>query len=172
MDFLRAHSVKMFSSASTGGEARRMAVQQDFDLVVINAPLQDEFGHELAADLTEKTSAGVVLVVKAELYESVSANVEETGVILAQKPINRVLLYQSMRVAAACSRRLESLRKENQKLQGKVHELQVVGRAKCALVQYRHLTEQEAHRFIEKQAMDQRTPRIEIAEDILHTYED
>ena len=172
LDFLGAHAVRAAATAATGGEARRAALQQDYGLVIINAPLKDEFGHELAVDLAEKTKAGVVLVVKAELYETLSARVEASGVIVAQKPVNRILLYQSMRVAAATSRRLEALQKENDKLRLKVHELQLVGRAKCALVQYRHLTEQEAHRYIEKQAMDQRLPRLEIAEDILHTYED
>ncbi|MDD3230079.1 MAG: ANTAR domain-containing protein [Oscillospiraceae bacterium] len=172
LDFLSAHAVKMLSSVSTGGEARRAAMQHNFQLVVINAPLRDEFGHELAMDLAEKTNVGVVLVVKSELYETVSDRVEQAGVIVVQKPINRMLLYQSMRIAAACGQRLETLQKENQKLQKKMHELQLVGRAKCALVQYRHLTEQEAHRYIEKQAMNQRVPRLEIAEDILHTYDD
>lgn len=172
LDFLGTHAVKSLSSAATGGEARRTVMQHDYELVIINAPLKDEFGHELATDLAEKTKAGVVLVVKAELYETVSAKVDASGVIVAQKPINRMLLYQSMRIAAAAGRRLEALQKENQKLQKKIHELQLVGRAKCALVQYRHLTEQEAHHYIEKQAMDQRVPRLDIAEDILHTYED
>ncbi|MCH3972284.1 MAG: ANTAR domain-containing protein [Oscillospiraceae bacterium] len=172
LDFLRSHAVQSVSSVFTGGEARRTVMQQDFDLVIINAPLRDEFGHKLAVDLTEKTQAGVVLIVKTDLFEAVSAKVETAGVIVAQKPFNRMLLYQSMRVAAASGRRLEALQKENQKLHKKVYELQLVGRAKCALVQYRHLTEQEAHRYIEKQAMDRRIPRLEIAEDILQTYED
>lgn len=172
LDFLGAHAVKTSGSVATGGEARRTVMQHDYELVIINAPLKDEFGHELATDLAEKTKVGVVLVVKAELYETVSAKVESAGVIVAQKPINRMLLYQSMRIAAASGRRLEALQKENQKLQKKIHEVQLVGRAKCALVQYRHLTEQEAHRYIEKQAMNQRVPRLDIAEDILHTYEE
>jgi response regulator NasT len=33
------------------------------------------------------------------------------------------------------------------------------------------MTEGQAHRYIEKQAMDMRTPRKEIAENILKTYE-
>ncbi len=69
------------------------------------------------------------------------------------------------------NKRLAILQKENSRLQKKVNELREVGRAKCALVQYRHLTEQEAHHFIEKQAMDQRLSVLDIAEDILRTYE-
>lgn len=171
-EFLANHSIHAAGYASTGAETRRAILEQDFDLVIINTPLKDEFGNDLSVDLCTRTPAGVVLVVKAELYESVSSRVESAGVVVAAKPVNRTLLYQALKVTAAASRRLGTMQAENRKLQKKVHELQVVGRAKCALVQYRHLTEQEAHRFIEKQAMDQRLPRLEVAEDILQVYED
>lgn len=158
--------------ACSGSEARRLLLRQAFDLVVVNAPLQDEFGHALANDFADKTQSGVLLVAKADLYDQVCAKVEESGVLVVSKPINRLFFYQCIRAATATSRRLAALEAENRKLQTKVHETQLIGRAKCALVQYRHLTEEEAHRFIEKQAMDQRIPKREVAEDILQTYED
>ena len=47
----------------------------------------------------------------------------------------------------------------------------MVNRGKYALMQYLHMTEPQAHRYIEKQAMDLRKNRQEIAERILETYE-
>ena len=47
----------------------------------------------------------------------------------------------------------------------------MVDRAKCALIQYLHMSEPDAHRYIEKQAMDLRITRQEVAEEILKTYE-
>ena len=44
-------------------------------------------------------------------------------------------------------------------------------RAKCLLIEHRHLSEAEAHRAIEKQAMDQRLPRARVAQLILDRYE-
>ena len=35
--------------------ARRELLENSYDLVVINTPLPDEFGHELCADAVEKT---------------------------------------------------------------------------------------------------------------------
>ena len=43
---------------------------------------------------------------------------------------------------------------------------------KCCLVEHAHLTEAEAHRRIEKLAMDTRRDRTEIAQEILDSYED
>ena len=49
----------------SGAEARRRILESDFELIVVNAPLPDEFGHELCADAVEKTDAGVLLLAKA-----------------------------------------------------------------------------------------------------------
>ena len=49
--------------------------------------------------------------------------------------------------------------------------MRLVDRAKCALIQYRQMTEPEAHKYIERQAMDTRQSRRRIAEDILQTFE-
>ena len=43
------------------GEAKRMALMQTFDIVVINAPLRDETGIEFATDLSSDNSTGVLL---------------------------------------------------------------------------------------------------------------
>ena len=49
----------------SGAEARRRMLESDFELIVVNAPLPDEFGHELCSSAVEKTDAGVVLLAKA-----------------------------------------------------------------------------------------------------------
>ena len=60
------------ASAASGGEARRAAAQDTWPLVVINAPLPDETGLELAMELTGTTLSAVVLLVRAELMSMVS----------------------------------------------------------------------------------------------------
>ena len=52
-----------------------------------------------------------------------------------------------------------------------VREVRLVARAKCILMQYLNMTEAQAHRYIEKQAMDMRLSRLNVAENILKTYE-
>ena len=61
--------------------------------------------------------------------------------------------------------------RENAGLRRKVVEAQAVGRAKCLLVERRKMTEQAAHRFIEKTAMDNRLTRYAVAKDIIKGYE-
>jgi response regulator NasT len=49
--------------------------------------------------------------------------------------------------------------------------MRLIGRAKCALIQYLDMTEAEAHRHIEKKAMDSQRPRRDIAVNIIKAYE-
>ncbi len=157
--------------AANGGEARRLLLEQNFDLVVINAPLQDEFGHELAMTLTRTTDFGILLMVKAELLDAVSAKVEDYGVFVIPKPIGKQLFFQTIKLVNASRKRVLGLRQENGRLQQKIEEMRLIDRAKCTLIQYLGFTEQQAHRYLEKQAMDLRVTRREVAEQVLRTYE-
>jgi response regulator NasT len=50
-------------------------------------------------------------------------------------------------------------------------EKEIMLRAKKALMAYLNLTEPQAHRYIEKHAMDMRVKKIVIAQGILKVYE-
>lgn len=156
----------------SGAEARRRMPDADFDLIVVNAPLPDEFGHELCMDAVAGTDAGVVFLVKAAQAEQLLAPLNEQGVLLLSKPFSNTLFVQAMHMAAASNHRLQRLRQENARLQDKISQIRLVSRAKCCLVEHAHLTEAEAHRRIEKLAMDTRRERTEIAQEILDSYED
>lgn len=156
----------------SGAEARRRIQELDFELIVVNAPLPDEFGHELCSAAVEKTDAGVVFLAKAAAAEQLMAPMNESGVLLLSKPFTNTLFLQAMHMAAASNHRLKLIRQENAHLQEKITQIRLVGRAKCCLVEHEHLTEAEAHRYIEKRAMDTRRSRAEIAQEVLDSYED
>jgi DNA-binding response OmpR family regulator len=87
----------------SGAEARRRMLESDFELIVVNAPLPDEFGHELCSSAVEKTDAGVVLLAKAAAAEQLLAPMSEQGVLLLSKPFSNTLFLQAIHLAAACS---------------------------------------------------------------------
>jgi len=63
------------------------------------------------------------------------------------------------------------LKAANADLLQKINDLKLIDRAKCVLIEVLKLSESQAHRYIQKQAMDQRLPQTEIAKNILKTYE-
>lgn len=73
-------------AASSVAEARRVLLERSFDIVIISAPLPDEFGTKLALHIIDKSSAGVLLLVKAEHYPDLSARLSPQGILLLQNP--------------------------------------------------------------------------------------
>lgn len=171
MELMRGIPGTEVSTASSGSEARRLAGEMEYDLIIINAPLSDEYGDGLSSTLAMDTSCAILLIVRAENADETAAKVEDMGVMVLGKPIGRALFYQAIKMATASRRRMLGLKKQNVKLQKKIEEIRLVDRAKCALIQYLGMTEPQAHRYIEKQAMDCRRSRGEIAQSIIGLYE-
>lgn len=156
--------------AGDAGEARRMLLNAPVDIVIINTPLKDDFGTELALDLADG-SAGVLLLVKNELYDQICYKVEDRGVLTLGKPTSRQGFYSAVKLLTAMTARLSKLEKANHTLQEKMADIRVVNRAKWLLIEHHHMKEQDAHYFIEKQAMDTRLSRREVAENIIRSYD-
>ncbi len=156
------------SKAFSGAEARRILVDGEFMLILINTPLPDEFGHELAQAAARKTVAGVILLVKADSSDTVAGIVENDGVFVIPKPLPRPLFMQALHMARATRARLLGLQDENRKLQKRIEDIRLVDRAKCLLIECCSMSEPEAHAYIERQAMDRRLSKRAIAENIIN----
>ena len=60
---------------------------------------------------------------------------------------------------------------ENKKLKKTISDIKLIDRAKITLVEYLNMSEDESHKYIEKQAMDLRITKVEVAKSILKIYE-
>lgn len=156
---------------ASAGEARRAMGSVQQDLAVINAPLADEFGRELAVQAAGK-GIQVILLCPAAGADKVAAGLEKYGVLVLAKPITRQQVEFTLKLLRASCQQLAKLRQQNQRLLKQLEEARLISRAKCALVGYCGMTEEEAHHSIEKRAMDARVSRREIALNILKAYED
>ena len=158
-------------TAAGVAEARRRLAETEFDIVLINTPLPDDFGMHLAIDICAGSGAGVLLLVKSDHYNEIYSKVVRYGVITLAKPTTRQGLYIALRALTALRSKLLQMEQKNRALQQKVADIHTVNRAKWLLIQQDHMTENDAHRFIEKQAMDMRLSRREVAESIIRTYD-
>ena len=143
----------------------------DFDLIIIDSPLPDEFGTDLSVTAAEKSTAGIILIVDSPSVLEISAKVEDYGVFCLPKPVSSEFFYQAVKLLSASRKRVHMLENENQKLQKKIEEIRLVDRAKMVLVQVLKMTEPQAQRYIEKQSMNMRQTRLATAETVLRTYE-
>lgn len=167
---MRAASFR-FTWAADGAGARCLLSEATFDVLVINAPLPDETGEWLAQEQASASSMGVLLAVPERIVDETERRLEGSGVFVLSKPIDRMRFEEALRFAGEAKARLEEIERENLRLQHELRDIRLIDRAKCTLIQYLNMTEPQAHYYIEKQAMDMRMSKAEIAREILKTYE-
>ena len=151
--------------------ARRALLERSYDIVIVNAPLPDDFGSRLAIDICTDSGAAVLLMVKSELYNDVYSKVMEYGVFTLSKPTSSQLVEQFLKILCTTRERMRKLEEKQQSVEDKIAEIRVVNHAKWLLIQCLSMTEAEAQRYIEKQAMDARISKRQMAENVIKTYE-
>ena len=158
------------STAFSVSAARREMTAQSFDMVIVNAPLPDETGNRFAIDAAQGPGCVVLLLVRSEDSEEAAARMTPHGVFTLPKPISAQTMRRGCQWLAAARERLRQTEKKTSTLEEKMEEIRLVNRAKWLLIEQLTMTEPEAHRYIEKQAMDRCTTRKEIARGIITTY--
>lgn len=157
-------------TAASAGEANRILLRTTVDIIIINAPLSDDFGMQLAIDAVTNKGSGVLMLVKPELYEEVSYKMEQYGVLTLTKALNKQTLYQTVKLLSATSNKMKRLEESTAKLERRLKEMKAVNRAKGYLIEFENMSEEEAHKYIEKTAMDECVKKIDIAERIIQKY--
>lgn len=158
------------AAVSDVSSARRRLLESKYDIVIINAPLPDDFGTRLALNICDNSGAGVLLLVKAEHYPDINGRVSPFGVLVLPKPTTSQAVSQSLQLLCGTRERLRRMEQKTASIEEKMEEIRIINRAKLLLMEQLKMTEKEAHRFIEKQAMDRCVTRITIAQSILSTY--
>ena len=169
--FLKENGIIDIVAIDNGPRAKRTLMEYDFDLCIINGPIGGKIGEDLAIDIAETNICQVILFVKAEYIDEVTEHVEDYGVITVSKPINKQLFWQALKLARVAQRRINMAQRESKKLEKKLEEMKIISRAKLLLIVNQDITEKEAHKLIEKRAMDERITKVQVAHEIIREYE-
>ena len=137
------------------------------ELVVINSPLMDESGIEMAKYVIQNTSANCILIIKEDDAEKMGSSAESEGIIVVGKPFSKTLLYQLIKTVDIAVTRSLKLYHENLRLEQKITEIQTIDKAKFMLMQYKEMTEHEAHSYLEQYAMNKRKKKSIAALEII-----
>lgn len=158
--------VKTVSSISS---ARRELLSRSYDLIMINSPLPDGNGIDLAVDVCSQSSSGVMMFIKNERFDDVSGVLTEYGVLTVPVPTSVSIINQSLRLLCSTRERMKKVEQKTAKLEEKMEEIRIVNRAKWALIDRYQMNEATAQRFIEKTAMDECITKRAVAERIIST---
>lgn len=159
--------VRFVSSISS---AKRAIAERDYDFVIINSPLPDDIGTRFAIDTCKMANCAVLMMVRGELCAEIHEKVYIHGVFTLSKPITKPAVMTALSWMSSARERLRSFEKKTLSIEEKMEEIRLVNRAKWVLIRELHMDEPEAHRYIEKQAMDRCVAKRSVAEDIIKTY--
>lgn len=171
VDLLPKNEFYPVARASTSGEARRDLVSQQYDILVINTPLPDDFGLDLAMDYADSPMC-IMLMVKDEIYDQITYQVIDAGIVTISKPSTKQVVYSSMKLLSALTAKLKRFEKKNRTLEEKMADIRMMNHAKWLIIDKKKMTEEEAHHMIEHRAMDRRISKREAAREIIDELED
>ena len=168
---LREKGEYSITPAIGAAAARRLALDEEWDAVVISYPLSDEDGMDLARMITAETDAAVIMIMREELINIFSAMLSENGILTVSKPILRPILFQTLRLAETIKERLKSKDMEIKRLESRLEDARIISKAKCIMIEH-GMQEMDAHRLIEKTAMDRRITLRESAYLLMKKYKE
>lgn len=149
-------------------EAKRMMMDLSADIIIVDSG--NGQGLDVAEDFSVMASTVIVLA-PPFLFDEISSKAERYGIITLSKPPDRFLFYMTMKTACAVQNKIKALTEKTIKLEEKMEEIRIVNRAKLILMQRLNMSEPEAHRYIEKEAMDRCLKKSVIAGNIIRTYD-
>ena len=148
-------------------EARRRISDRVYNIILVD--YAEGEGSDFATDASEALST-ILLLTPPSLFEEVSYRVEGYGIIAITNPFDQFYFYNMIKAAIAVQYKVQVLSSQTTKLKVKMEEIKQVNRAKMLLIQNMSMTEQEAHRYIEKEDMDRSMKKTAIAEEIIRRY--
>ena len=155
------------TTTSDFNEARRLATERSFNIIIADSG--DGYDTDFAINVADSYST-ILLLVPNEHFDEISYRVEGYGILTITKPFEPFYFYNMVKIAIAVQYKVQVLSSQTTKLKVKMEEIKQVNRAKMLLMQNMNMSEQEAHRYIEKEAMDRGMKKTAISEEIIKTY--
>ena len=150
--------------------AKRAMTETSYDIVIINAPIPKENCTEFAIDIGKKPNTVVLLLTSRELHAEIYETMIDHGIFTLAKPFSKQTFEISLEWLSAVRERIRSTEEKTTSLEKKMEEIRLVNRAKWLLINEMKMDEPQAHKYIEKQAMDRCITKREVAEMLIKTY--
>ena len=156
--------------APSSVEGRHLAREEDYDVILLYTPIEGSLGDEMAKQFASLSAATVVVITPEKVAARMREKLAGEGILLTTTPLRKHEFFSTLTAAAVCSERTRTLREENAQLRARLAEQKTIEQAKLLLVECLKLSEEQAHKYIEREAMELRTSRVEVARRIISTY--
>ena len=164
---LRALGHEVVGEAATGKEAVNLAAKLKPDLVLMDIVMPDGDGIAAARQISEQSPTPVVFLsghFDEELLEGVVAS---GGLAYLLKPATSDQLQAAVGLAQGRFREMKDLGEQVRRLEEVLEARKLVTRAKGLIMQRHGLTEEDAHRRMQKEASQANMKVVDLARAIL-----
>ena len=153
-------------TSESGNETIRRCRQTVPDMVILSQHLKDMSGLAVAEILQEITQCVVLLDAS-----SAGCGLRASGVVYLQLPLSFDILMNTISVLTQVQARVSHLTSRISSLESNLREQKTVAQAKLKLMSVYDMTEDEAHAFLRKVAMNKRVKLYEAAQLVQEEFE-
>jgi AmiR/NasT family two-component response regulator len=164
---LEEEGYEVVAETGRGDEVVELVRRHRPDLAILDIKMPGEDGLSAAAAITAERLSAVLVLTAFSQRELVDRAREAGALAYLVKPFQKNDLVPAMEVALGRFEEMKALEEEVKDLEERLAAQKLVERAKGVLMDELDMKENEAFRWIQRRAMDQRTTMRQVAEKVL-----
>jgi len=164
---LEEEGYEVVAETSRGDEVVDLVREHRPDLAILDIKMPGGDGLSAAAEITAGRLAAVLVLTAFSQRELIDRAREAGALAYLVKPFQRNDLVPAMELAIGRFEEMKALEDENKDLEERLETRKVVDRAKGKLMDELDMKENDAFRWVQRRAMDERTSMRDVAQRVL-----
>jgi response regulator NasT len=164
---LEEEGYEVVGETGRGDEAVQLVKDQQPDLAILDVKMPGMDGLTAAGQITAEKGAAVLILTAFSQRDLIEKARDAGALAYLVKPFQKSELIPAVEVALGRFQEMKALAEENLSLADQLETRKVVDRAKGKLMDNHDMTEANAFRFLQKTAMDTRSPLKQVAQDVI-----
>jgi two-component system, response regulator PdtaR len=170
-EMLQEEGFEVVAEVADGASAVRLTRELTPDLVILDVKMPVMDGIQAAEEIAKDRLSAILILTAFSQRDLVEKARRAGAMAYLVKPFQKHDLLPAVEIAAGRFRELSGLEREVDDLQGRLEARKLVERAKGLLQREEGMTEADAFRFVQRQAMERRQTMKQVAERIIEQFE-
>ncbi len=166
-EMLQEEGFEVVAEVADGASAVRLTRELEPDLVILDVKMPVMDGIQAAEEIARERLSAILILTAFSQRDLVEKARRAGAMAYLVKPFQKHDLLPAVEIAAGRFRELSGLEREVDDLQGRLEARKLVERAKGLLQEQEQMSEADAFRFLQRQAMERRQTMRQVAEQVI-----